>query len=76
MGVLDSNKLPINVNRDTFQESKIIKVLSKKCVRKAIDMLSKLAEKEKSREEKDNVNDNKIKEAEIDDNREFIDIEK
>ena len=75
MGVLDRNKLPINVNRDTFQESKIIKVLSKKCVRKAIDMLSKLAEKEKSREEKDNVDDNKIKEAEIDDNREFIDIE-
>ena len=49
MGVLDSNKLPININRDTFQESKIIKVLSKKCVRKAIDMLSKLAEKKKSR---------------------------
>ena len=46
-GVVDSNDLlPLNVNRDTLHESKIIKVISKKLVRKAIDMLRKLAEKD------------------------------
>ena len=39
-GVVNSEKLlPINVNRETLQESKIIKVILKKLVRKAIDML-------------------------------------
>ena len=33
----------LNVNRETLQESKIIKVISKKLVRKAIEMLRKLA---------------------------------
>ena len=45
--VVDSdNLLPLNVNRDTLQESKIIKVISKNLVRKAIEMLCKLAEKD------------------------------
>ena len=39
-GVVDSDKLlpllPLKVNRETLQESKIIKVVSKKLVRKAI----------------------------------------
>ena len=43
-GVMDSNDLlPLNVNRDTLQESKIIKVVPKKLVRKAIEMLRNLA---------------------------------
>ena len=45
--------LPLNINRETLQESKIIKVISKKLVRKAIDMLRKLAEKDESKKEKD-----------------------
>ena len=53
-GVVDNdNLLPLNVNRETLHESKIIKVISKKLVRKAIDILHKLAEKEKSKKEKD-----------------------
>ena len=43
------NLLPLNVNRDTLQESKIIKVISKKLVRKAVEMLRKLSEKDESR---------------------------
>ena len=46
-GVVDSDDLlpllPLNVNRETLQESKIIKVIYKKLARKAIDMLRKLA---------------------------------
>lgn len=43
-GVVDSDDLPLNVNRETVQESKIIKVISKKLVRKAIEMVRKLSE--------------------------------
>ena len=35
--------LPLKVNKETLQESNIIKVISKKLVRKAIEMLRKLA---------------------------------
>ena len=41
--------LPLNVNRENLQESRIIKVISKKLVRKDIDMLRTLAEKEESK---------------------------
>ena len=45
---LDSdNLISINVNTETLQDSKIIKVISKKLVRKAIEMMHKLAEKDK-----------------------------
>ena len=41
--VVDSdNLLTLNFNRETLQESKIIKVISKKLLRKVIEMLHKL----------------------------------
>ena len=43
-GVVYSNDLlPLKVNRETLQESKIIKVISKRLVSKATDMMRKLA---------------------------------
>ena len=46
---MDSDDLlHLNINRDTLQESKTIKVISKKLVRKAIDMLHKLSKKDES----------------------------
>jgi len=42
-GVVDSDDLPLNVNRETLQESKIIQVIRKKLVRKAIDMIRDFA---------------------------------
>ena len=47
--VVDSDKLlpllPLKVIRETLKESKIIKVISKKLVRKAIEMLHKIVDK-------------------------------
>lgn len=43
-GVVDSDDLPLNVNRETLQESKIISIIRKKVTRKVIDMFKKLAD--------------------------------
>jgi heat shock protein beta len=45
-GVVDSDDLPLNVSRETLQQLKMIKVMSKKLVRKAIEMIRSLAEEE------------------------------
>ena len=42
-GVVDSNEITLNNNRETFQESKIIKVISKKLARKAVEILRKIS---------------------------------
>lgn len=50
-GVVDSDDLPLNVNRETLQESKIITIIRKKVTRKVIDMISKFAKEEMPEEE-------------------------
>mmetsp|Transcript_17133 Transcript_17133/g.24932 ORF Transcript_17133/g.24932 Transcript_17133/m.24932 type:complete len:808 (-) Transcript_17133:199-2622(-) len=52
-GVVDSDDLPLNVNRETLQESKIIAVIRKKTTRKVIDMIKKLADQPHEEEEED-----------------------
>merc|ERR1719300_1213810 len=52
-GLVDSNDLPLNVNREQLQKNKVMKVISKKVTRKALDMLRKLAESEEEDDEDD-----------------------
>uniref|UniRef100_A0A1A9VQN9 Heat shock protein 83 n=1 Tax=Glossina austeni TaxID=7395 RepID=A0A1A9VQN9_GLOAU len=45
-GIVDSDDLPLNVSRETLQQHKLIKVIKKKLVRKVLDMIKKINEKE------------------------------
>ena len=42
-GVVDSDDLPLNVNRDQLQQSKIMRVISKKLVKKILDLIKDMA---------------------------------
>ncbi|KAK4357956.1 hypothetical protein RND71_023566 [Anisodus tanguticus] len=45
-GVVDSNDLPLNVSREILQESRIVRIMRKRLVRKTFDMIQDLSESE------------------------------
>ena len=52
-GIVDSDDLPLNVSREQLQQMKMIKVMSKKLVRKALEIIRNMAEEDDDEEEED-----------------------
>merc|ERR1712196_493745 len=76
-GVVDSEDLPLNVSREMLQTSKVLRVIKKKLVTKALEMIRKMAEKKEKDEDEEKKEDDEEKEAkgpaeEAEDNENYL----
>merc|ERR1719454_1121007 len=63
-GFVDSEDLPLNVSREMLQTSKVLRVIKKKLVTKALEMIRKMAEKKKKKEKDEDDEEKKEDEEE------------
>merc|ERR1711871_674406 len=69
-GVVDSDDLPLNVSRETLQQHKVLKVMGKKLVRKALQMLRELATANEKGDDDEDDDDEDDEDDEADDDEE------
>merc|ERR1712091_91657 len=69
-GVVDSDDLPLNVSREQLQQNKVMKVISKKLVRKILDLLKKLSIKDDKSTAEDDEDDEDDEEEKKEDEKE------
>lgn len=68
-GVVDSDDLPVNVSREQLAQSKILKVIGKKIVRKILEMLKQLSDEDVEHRKKIRGGEDEKKEDEEEDKK-------
>lgn len=70
-GVVDSDDLPLNVNREQLQQTKMIKQISRKLVKKSLDMITSIMKGDEEEEKEESEEKTQKK-----DNQKYLDFYK